>query len=84
MKEKVKIDIGDATSKLIILCWITIFVCNILKFFGYKEFEIPMFNTNINIWLQRLINLFLYDSNSIMFLLLLQRKVELAKLYIDT
>lgn len=71
---KNKIDIGNATSKMIILCWVTIFVCNILKFFGYKEFEIPLFKAEINIWLQRIINLFLYNINSIFFFLLIIKR----------
>ena len=81
MKEKIKIDIGAASSKLIILCWVTILVCTILKFFGYKEFEIPHFDFAIDIWLQRFINLILYNLNTIAFtLILIKRKPTLKKM----
>ena len=81
MKNKAKIDIAHATSKMILLCWVTIFVCNILKFFGYKEFEIPHFDFTIDIWLQRFINLILYNINAILvMLLLIKRKLKLKEI----
>ena len=64
MKNKIKIDIGNATSKLILLCWMTIIVCTVLKFFGYKEFEIPNFDFTINIWLQRFMVQLKYFRNN--------------------
>lgn len=50
-----RIDIEKATSRLIFLCWMTIFVCLILNFFGYKGFEIPYIKNDINIWYKRFI-----------------------------
>lgn len=81
MQNKAKIDIAHATSKMILLCWITIFVCTILKFFGYKDFEIPHFDFTINIWLHRFINLILYNCNNLLIILILfKRKLKIKEI----
>lgn len=77
-----RIDIEKATARLIFLCWITIFVCLILKFFGFKEFEIPYIDFEINIWCQRIIYYILYYINTILFLLLLVKRKLKIKEYI--
>lgn len=83
MKNKIKIDIANATSKMIILCWITIFICLILKFFGYKEFEIPNFSKEIPFIIRVIINGILYCINGIIFMLImLKRKFKIKEFVI--
>ena len=78
---KNKIDIGKASSKLILLCWLTIIFCLILKFFGYKEFEIPLIKYDLNIWLIRFINCAIYVLNGLcLSLILLKRKLTIKEL----
>ena len=60
---------------LVILCWLTILTCTILKMFGSKQFEMPDYTYNINIWIRRLINYIFYCINGYLFaLLLIKRK----------
>lgn len=78
-----KIDIEKATARLIFLCWITIFVCLILKFFGFKEFEIPYIPNDINIWIKRIFNCITYVINGVLFtLLLVKRKLSIKEMMI--
>ena len=58
-----KIDIEKATARLIFLCWITIFICLILKFFGFKELEIPYIDFEINHIIRKIINCLFYCLN---------------------
>ncbi len=78
-----RIDIEKATSRLIFLCWMTIFVCLILKFFGYKGFEMPYIQNDINIWVKRIINCTTYVINGLLFtLLLVKRKLSKKEIII--
>lgn len=78
---KIKIDIRKSSGNIIILCWITIILCEILKLFGYKQFEIPNFNFEINIWVHRLINLCLYNINGLFIMaILFKRKFNIKEL----
>ena len=75
--KKDKINIEKVTGTLLILCWITIIFCLILKLFGYKEFEIPSIDFNINHILRKIINGTLYCLNGYLFtLLLVKRKLS--------
>lgn len=58
---------------LVILCWLTILTCTILKMFGSKQFEMPDYTYNINIWIIRLINYIFYILNSVIFAMLLKK-----------
>lgn len=84
MKNKIKIDIGNATSKLILLCWMTIIACTILKFFGYKEFEIPIISKiELHHIIRKIINCIFYCLNGICFvLILIKRKLNLKEFLI--
>lgn len=63
-------------GSLIALCWTTIALCLILKLLGNKQFEIPEYTYNINIWMQRIINYIFYMINSLAFgMLLVKRKL---------
>lgn len=67
-------------KNLVILCWLTILVCTILKLFGSKEFEMPEYTYNINIWIRRVINYIFYMINSVAFaMLLVKRKLEVKE-----
>ena len=66
-------------SNLILLCWLTIIFCWIIKLCGYKEFEIPVYIIDINIWIRRIINLILYYVNGIFFLLLMIKRTPKIK-----
>ena len=78
-----KIDISKSSRKLILLCWFTIILCNVLKFLGYKEFEMPIFQYDINVWVRRLINCAFYIANTICFsILLAKRKINKNELLI--
>ena len=66
-------------GSLIALCWATILLCLVLKLFGSKQFEMPEYTYNINIWIIRLINFVFYIVNSIFFLLLLVKRKPKAK-----
>ena len=80
---KVGINMQRASGGMIILCWITILLCTVLKFFGYREFEIPAFNVTINIWLHRFINLVLYNINIVLVMfILLKRKLKFKEFLI--
>lgn len=70
-------------GSLIALCWATIALCLILKLFGSKEFDMPEYTYNINIWIQRIINYIFYIINSLMFgMLLVKRKLKLKEMFI--
>lgn len=70
-------------GSLIALCWATIALCLILKLFGSKEFYMPEYTYNINIWIQRIINYIFYIINSLMFgMLLVKRKLKLKEVFI--
>ena len=80
-----KIDRTRMYDALVKLCWLVVISCWVLKLFGYKEFEIPIFNYNINIWIIRIINCILYNINSyFMFMIILKRKLVLKEILIST
>lgn len=74
-----KVDKTKLYNALITLCWCVIIFCSILKIFGYKEFEIPIFSENINIWIKRIINCILYNINSYCFFTLLFKRLPKLK-----
>lgn len=76
-----KIDIERATARLIFLCWITIFVCLILKFFGFKEFKIPIISQiEIHHIVKKIINCIFYCLNGLCFtLILVKRRLKLKE-----
>lgn len=70
-------------SRLIVLCWLTIFLCFILKLFGSKEFEMPNYAYNISDTIQKIVNYIFYIANSIMFsLVLIKRKLNFKEILI--
>lgn len=70
-------------GSLIALCWATIALCLILKLLGSKQFEIPEYTYNINIWTQRFINYIFYMINSLAFgMLLVKRKLTRKEILI--
>ena len=70
-------------STLIKLCWITVFSCQVLKLFGYREFEIPEYLCNIPFHIERLINYFFYCLNGLCFALLFaKRKLAVKEIII--
>lgn len=80
-----KVDKMKLYNALVKLCWCVVIFCWILKLFGYKEFEIPIFNYNINIWIIRILNCILYNINSyFMFMIILKRKLKLKEILIST
>lgn len=81
-KNYTPIDQTKANSMLITICFITIICCNILKFFGYKEFEIPLQDIDINIWVKRVVNSTLFIINGITFsLMFIKRKLTKHELF---
>ena len=78
-----KIDKERMYGSLVILCWITIFLCVVLKLFGYKEFEMPEYTYNINVHIRRIINYIFYIFNSLIFATLLKKsKITLKETFI--
>lgn len=71
-----KVKIYEATLKL---CWATIIICTILKFFGFNEFQFPEYTYNINPWIRRIINFILYEINTICYLLVLIKRKPKVK-----
>ena len=70
-------------GSLIALCWATILLCLVLKLFGSKQFEMPEYTYNINIWIRRAINYVFYIINSVVFaMLLVKRKLTLKETFI--
>lgn len=64
-------------DRLIQLFWFTVILCSLLKFLGFKEFEIPLFNIELNIWVRRIINALLFSLNGICFqMILVKRKLK--------
>lgn len=77
------IDKGKLYTYLIVLSWLTILFCTVLKFFGSNAFVLPEYTYNINIWVIRVINLLFYYLNSVLFLIILiKRKPKLKELII--
>lgn len=58
---------------LVILCWLTILTCTILKMFGSKQFEMPNYTYNISDTTQKIVNYIFYILNSILFAMLLKK-----------
>lgn len=56
------------------LCWFTIITCNILKLFGYKNFQMPEFTYNVNIWIITIVNFIFYLIDTVLALLLLIKR----------
>lgn len=81
---KNKIDIGKASTRLVQLCWFVIILCNILKFFGYKDFAIPVISDiELHHIIRKIINCIFYCLNGICFILILvKRKLKLKELLI--
>lgn len=78
-----KIDKEKMYGSLVILCWITIFLCVVLKLFGYKEFEMPEYTYNINVHIRRIINYIFYIFNSLIFATLIKKsKITLKETFI--
>ena len=70
-------------GSLIALCWATILLCLVLKLFGSKQFEMPEYTYDINIWIRRAINYIFYIINSVVFaMLLVRRKLTLKETFI--
>ena len=70
-------------GSLIALCWATIALCLILKLLGNKQFEMPEYTYNINMWTQRVINYIFYMINSLAFgMLLVKRKLTRKEILI--
>ena len=68
------IDKGRMYSCLLVISWLTILSCTVLKLFGSNAFVLPEFTYNINIWIIRLINLITYEINSMFYLLILIKR----------
>ena len=78
-----QINKGRMYGSLVGLCWATILLCLVLKLFGSKEFEMPDYTYNINVWIRRLINYLFYILNSVTFaMLLVKRKITLKETFI--
>lgn len=78
---KEKINKSKVYTSLLFLCWFTIISCNLLKIFGYKEFEIPIFDFEIEQWIRIIINSLLFIINGICFtLILVKRKLNFKEL----
>lgn len=78
-----QINKGRMYGSLVGLCWATILLCLVLKLFGSKEFEMPDYTYNINIWIRRLINYLFYILNSVTFaMLLVKRKITLKETFV--
>lgn len=78
------IDKGRMYSCLLVISWVTILACTVLKLFGSTAFEMPEFTYNINIWLIRLINLITYEINSMFYLVILIKRKPNNKEIITT
>lgn len=80
-KRYIPIDKVRANSMLLTLSVITIICCSFLKFFGYKEFEIPIDDIDINMWVRRFIYCSLFIINGVIFsLLFIKRKLTAKEL----
>lgn len=66
---------------MILLSWMTILICWILKFLGFKEFEIPIINIlEPNIYIKSIINCILFVINGVCHsLILIKRKLKLKE-----
>ena len=84
VKDRFKpIDKGKMYTYLVGLCWFTIILCWVLKLFGNKEFQMPEYTYNLNIWIEMLINLITYEINSVLgIMLLLKKKLNKKQLLI--
>lgn len=78
------IDKGRMYSCLLVISWVTILACAVLKLFGSTAFEMPEFTYNINIWVIRLINLITYEINSMFYLVILIKRKPNKKEIITT
>ena len=79
-----KINKEEAYSMLIKLCVITIIACTILKWCGYKDFEIPLFSSIVvPQTIRRIVNYCFYCLNGICFTyVLVKRKLKLKEILI--
>ena len=73
---------SNTSYKLILLCWLTIVCCTILKLFGCNDFNIPIFDVNIHHIFRKIINGILYCLNSICFIMILIKRKLKFKEYI--
>ena len=68
---------------LILLCWGTILFCLILKLFGSRQFEIPPYTIELQLWQLIIINFLFYSLNGFCFALLLaKRKLKIKEIII--
>lgn len=80
-KNYTPIDKTRANSMLLTLSIVTIICCSFLKYLGYKDFEIPIKDIDINIWVRRIIYCALFITNGIFFsLLFIKRKLKKQEL----
>lgn len=71
-------------SRLVSLLWMTIIFCNILKFLGVNDFNIPDITINIPFIVRVIINAFLFTVNSLCFtMVLIKRKLTLKEVLLN-
>lgn len=70
-------------DRLIQLFWFTVILCSLLKFLGFKEFEIPDKEVSLNYTFRVIVNLSLFVLNGIfMSLIILKRFVKIKELLV--
>ena len=81
MKEKY--NSNNLNLSLVLLCWGTIIFCLILKLFGSRQFEIPPYTIELQLWQLIAINFLFYSLNGFCFALLLaKRKLKIKEIII--
>lgn len=81
MKEKY--NSNNLNLSLVLLCWGTIIFCLILKLFGSRQFEIPPYTIELQLWELIAINFLFYSLNGFCFALLLaKRKLKIKEIVI--